>query len=100
MCNNLYTSNSVSTPRILVLLYIYICTYVHIYTHNIIQLNQKKKSYELIHSSHIAQLHYETLHSDKVRTRVQLAKDKSDFYQGKIVAHFWKKENKIQRPQS
>lgn len=77
-CNNLYTSNSVSKLRILVLIDIYTDIYIQIYTYNNVQLNQKAMNsltayilHRQIHYENITELECEYYHDN------WLAKDKS-----------------------
>ena len=59
-CNNLYTSNSVSKLRILVLIDIYTDIYIQIYTYNNVQLNQKAMNSLTAYILH-RQIHYENI---------------------------------------
>lgn len=77
-CNNLYTSNSVSKLRILVLIDIYTDIYIQIYTYNNVQLNQKAMNSLTAYILH-RQIHYENITELECEyyNDNRLAKDKS-----------------------
>lgn len=93
-CNNLYTSNSVSKLRILVLIDIYTDIYIQIYTYNNVQLNQKAMNSLTAYILH-RQIHYENITELECEyyNDNRLAKDKSWVLSSKEWGSLLKKKN-------